>query len=237
MPWAVAGAAVAAGGSIIGGMNSASAAKSAASAQEQSQQNTLNWIQQVYGNTSTNLSPFISGGQQAQQSLLGFYGLPGGNASGETQAYSQFQNTPTYQFPLQQANLATNRSLAASGLTNSGAALRDVSQLNAGYASQGLNSYLSGLSGLAGSGQSAAAQLGSVGVGTGAQIATANTASGNAAAAGLIGSANATNAGISGAAGALGSPSAINSYQSLFGNQSGSAYGAGNTAGVDQGSF
>jgi hypothetical protein len=228
MPWAAAGAAVAGVASAAGGILGSNAASSAAKAQQQSQQNTLNWIQQVYGNTQNNLSPFVNTGQQAQSQLAGFYGLPGGNASGATQGFSQYMNTPFYQFPLQQANLATNRSLAASGLTNSGAQLRDVSQLNAGYASQGLSQYLSGLGSLASGGQSAAAQLGSIGVGTGAQIAGANTAYGNAGAAGIIGSTNAINTGIGSTVGSLTNPNALNGFQTAYNNLGGSSYGPPN---------
>jgi hypothetical protein len=224
MPWIVAGAAVGAAGSIGGSLISSSTSQSAAKAQQQSQQNTLNWIQQVYGNTQNNLSPFVNTGQQAQSQLAGFYGLPGGNASGATQGFSQYMNTPFYQFPLQQANLATNRSLAASGLTNSGAQLRDISQLNSGYASQGLSQYLSGLGSLASGGQNAAAQLGTIGVGTGAQISGANTAYGNAGAAGAIGTANAVNSGIGGAGGSLQSLLQNSQFQNLF-NSSSSSYG------------
>lgn len=166
------------------------------------------------------MQPNISTGQQALSQLSGFYGLPGGNSGGAQQAYSQYQNTPFYQFPLQQANLATNRSLAASGLSNSGAALRDVSQLNAGYASQGLGQYLSGLTGLASSGQNASGTLGSVGVGTGQQVGAANTAFGNAGAAGTVGSASSLNSAISGVGGALSNPNTINSLQTLFGSSS-----------------
>lgn len=196
MPWAAAGAVVSAAGSIGGGLIGANASESAAKAQEQAQANTLAWIKQNYGNTQGNLQPYIGAGQSALQSIQGFYGLPGGNGGGATQAYNQFTNTPFYQFPLQQANLATNRTLAASGLNQSGGALKAIGQLNSGYASQGLSQYLSGLGNLANSGQSAAAQLGSIGVGTGAQIGQANTNIGNAGAFGAIGSAGAINNGI-----------------------------------------
>jgi hypothetical protein len=229
MPWiaGVAAAGASAVGSIASGVIGSNASASAAKEQQQSQQNTLNWIQQVYGNTQTNLSPFINTGQQALSSLSGFYGLPGGNASGASQAYSQYQNTPFYQFPLQQQTLATNRTLASAGLSNSGAALRDISQLNAGYASQGLGQYLSGLTGLAGTGQSAAGQLASAGSGTYSGIGAANQAFGNAGAAGTVGGANALTSSISGVGGALSNPNTISALQTAFGGSS-SSYGPAN---------
>lgn len=234
MPWAAAGAVVSAAGSIYSGMQGASAAKSAAGQQAQQQQNSLNWIQQVYGNAGTNLQPFIGTGQNALTSLQGFYGLPGGNTGNAQQAFSQFQQTPFYQFPLQQANLATNRSLAASGLTNSGGALRDVSQLNAGYASQGLGQYLSGLGTLAGGGQSAASQLAGVGIGTIPGVGNAYTGIGNANAAGTVGAFNSANSGLSNALPFLTGTPGANPSQSSYGN--GTPAGGG-LIGAASGSF
>ena len=215
-------------GSIGSGIIGSNASSSASKAQIAAQQQTLNWIQSVYQGTGSGLNPYIGTGQQALGSLASFYGI-GGNPQGATQGYQAFQQTPLYQFPLQQNNLATNRALAASGLTNSGGALRDVSQLNAGYASQGLGQYLSGLGSLASSGQSAAAQLGSIGVGTSAQIGQANTNIGNASALGTIGSANAVSGAIGGGLGALSNPytlSAINSGISAYNSGSVPAGGA-----------
>ena len=116
MPWAAVGGAVAAGGSILSGILGGSAAKSAANQQAQQQRNTLDWIRNVYGQAGSNLQPFIGTGADALAALKGFYGLPGGNVGSAGQAFSSFQGTPFYQFPLAQANLATNRAMVASGL-------------------------------------------------------------------------------------------------------------------------
>lgn len=230
----MAGAAIGAAGSIGGGILGANASKSAASAQAAQQQNTLNWIQHVYGEAGSNIQPFIGAGQSALTALKGFYGLPGGNTGNAMDAFTGFQSTPFYQFPLQQANLATNRALAASGLTNSGAALRDLSQLNAGYASQGLGQYLSGLGSLAGGGQSAASQLAGVGIGTIPGVGNAYTGIGNAQAAGTIGGFNSISQGFSNAMPFLtGSPSA-NPSQSSYGN---GTYQGGGLIGAASGAF
>lgn len=218
MPWAVAGAAVSAGGSILSGVLGSNAAKSAASQQAEQQRNTLNWIQQVYGQAGSNLQPFIGTGQNALTALQGFYGLPGGNTGNAQQAFSSFQGTPFYQFPLGQANLATNRALAASGLTGSGAQLRDVSQLNAGYASQGLGQYLGGLGTLASGGQSAATELARTGIGTIPGTSNAYTGIGNANAAGTIGGFNSLNQGFSNALPFLTGTPGANPSQSSYGN-------------------
>lgn len=222
MPWI--GGAIAGGLSLAGGIGGAligsNASSQASKDQIAAQTNALNWVKTNYANTSANLQPYIGAGQSALGSLLGFYGLPGGNSSGATQSFQQFQNTPFYQFPLQQANLATNRALASSGLIGSGAQLRDVSQLNAGYASQGLGQFLSGLTGIAGSGQNAASSLGSIGVNTGAQLGQAYTNIGNAGAIGAIGSANAINQGINNTL-----PLLTGSGGSSYGNGSGGLIG------------
>lgn len=195
------GSVVKAGASLFGGSSGASAANTAAGQESAALQQGINFQQGVYNTGQTNLQPFIGGGQSALAQLLGFYGLPGGNASGATQAFGQFQQTPSYQFPLQQAQLATNRQLASSGLIGSGAALRDSSQLNAGYASQGLQSYLSGLSGIAGSGQSAAGTLLQGGNQAAQTLGGLYTNQGGAQASGTIGANNATQQGIGNALG------------------------------------
>lgn len=232
MPWiggAVAGG-ISAVGSIGSGLIGAGAASSAANAQVAAQRQALSWIQGVYGNTKTNLQPFIGTGQSALSQLSGFYGLPGGNASGATQAFQQFQNTPSYQFPLQQANLGANRSLAASGLTGSpGAISRTIGQQDAGYASQGLGQYLTGLGGLAGGGQSAASSLGQIGQQTGTQVQQGYTNIGNAQAQGIYNSATS----LTGALNALtGAPTAGGQGygQSSYGNIGGGYGGFGNGA-------
>lgn len=233
MPWAAAGAVVGAGASLASGIMGANAAEDAAKMQQQSQQDSLNWIKNVYSGSEKNLQPFIGSGQSALGSLMGFYGLPGGNSSGAQQSFQQFQNTPFYQFPLQQANLATNRALAASGLIGSGAQLRDVSQLNSGYASQGLGQYLSGLGTMAASGQNAAGALGGIGVQTGPQIGAANSAYGNAGAAGAIGSNNAMTQGIGGAIGALTNQNTLSSLR----NMTQSSYGGEGGGYIDSGTW
>lgn len=231
MPWAAAGvAAIGAAGSIASGVMGANAAEDASKRQQQSQQDTLNWIKQVYGNSVDNLQPFIGAGQSAVGSLLGFYGLPGGNSGGAKQSFENYKNTDFYQFPLKQANLATDRALAASGLIGSGAQLRDVSALNAGYASQGFGQYLSGLGGLANSGQNAASSLGNIGNSAGGIVGGANTQYGNAGAAGIMGANNSMTAGIGGAIGSLTNPNAISAFKGL----SQSSYGSGQSyASVD----
>lgn len=207
-------------------MQSAGAAKSAANTQSAAIGKSLDFTQGVYNQGQQNLNPFIGGGQSALQSLLGFYGLAGGNAAGASQGFSQFQQTPFYQFPLQQSTLATNRALAASGLIGSGGQLRDLSQLNAGYASQGLTGYLGGLGGLIQGGQGAATSLLQGGNNAANTLLSGYTGQGNAQAAGIVGANNAQQQGIQNGL--------LPITQSLFGapNTTGSGYAGGSVPGT-----
>jgi len=199
MPFGAVAAGVGAVAAIGGAYMTSQAAKQASSQQAQSQRNALDYSQGIYGQTQQNLQPWIGGGHQAYGSLLGMYGLPGGNAGGAQQAFHDFQQTPFYQFPLQQGNLALNRQLAASGLTGSGAALKDATAYNQGYASQGLGQYLGGLSNISNLGQQSAAALGGYG-NQNAQISGGyNVGIGNAQGAGTMGQNNAWTQGLQGA--------------------------------------
>lgn len=217
MPFGAAAAVVGAGASLAGGIMGANAAKSAASAESNAIQKGLDFQEGVYNTTQTNMQPWIGGGQQALGSLLGFYGLPGGNPGGANAAFQQFTGLPSYQFPLQQGNLAVNRMLASTGLTNSGGAIKDAAAYNQGYASQGLQGYLSGLSGLSGGGLSAAGTLGSQGNQAAQSVLQGSTNQGIAQGAGIIGANNALNKGIQNAVPAL--------FGGGAGGSSGSSYG------------
>lgn len=184
----------------------------------------MDFTKGVYGQGQTNLQPYIGAGQSALTSLLGFYGLPGGNPGGAAASFNQFTQLPAYQFPLQQGQLAINRQLAASGLTGSGAALRDASQFNQGYASTGFQSYLTGLGGISGAGSQAAGTLLGQGNTAANTIANAYGYQGNAAANGIVGANNALTSGLQNALPYLvGSPT---------GGVGGTSYGGGGLIGA-----
>jgi hypothetical protein len=224
MPWAVAGLAAA---SIAGSVIGANAQGSAANQEQQSFLDALRFQEGNYNTAQQNLNPYIKTGDSAIYSLGSLFGLPGApgqpnTGQGAAQGYLNFTQTPAYQFPLQQGELAANRSLAASGLTGSGAAAKALTQYGQGYASQGFNSYISQLAGLAGLGEQGAAALGNVGVGVGTQVGTSAAGYGAAGAAGTIGQANSLTGGIGGLAGLLNSPQ-LQGYLSGQGITAGSA--------------
>lgn len=234
MPWAVAAAAVTAGAGIYSSNNAASASKSAANQVASAQQNTLDFQQGVYNNTTANLQPYVNTGTSALGALSSLYGLGGGSTttvngqpqSGALAAYNQYTQTPAYQFTLQQGQLGTNRSLAAQGLTGSGAQDKALTQYNQGYASSGFQNYIGQLASLAGLGENSSAQVGSQGNAAAQTIGAANTTSGNALGAGTVGAATAQNAGATQVAGALGGLLNNSGVQNYLTNLTGSSYGS-----------
>ena len=72
------------------------------------------------------------------------------------------QADPGYQFQLQQGNQALERSLAARGLGQSGAALKAAQEYGQGLANQTYNDYFNRQAQLAGQGFGAAQGLGSL---------------------------------------------------------------------------
>jgi hypothetical protein len=187
MPFGFAiGAAGAIGGALISGSASQSAANteaSAANAAAQVQQNMFN-------QTQANLLPYMGAGTNALAAYQAALGLGG---QSNAQIMNQLQNTPGYQFQLQQGLGAINNAASAAGGVNSGNTLRALTQYGQGLANQTYQQYLGNLSGLAGSGQNAAANLGGLSASVGSNIGSSLIGAGNALAAGTVGQANALN--------------------------------------------
>jgi hypothetical protein len=111
------------------------------------------------------------------------------NKTGAT-AYGGFQQTPGYQFQLEQGQGSVNALAGARGGLNSGATLQALSQFNQGLANQEYGNYLSRLMGMAGSGQNAAGGMASAAQNTASGVSNALSGIGNAQSAGTIGAAN-----------------------------------------------
>lgn len=103
------------------------------------------------------------------------------------EARNRFMETPGYQFRMDEGIRALDRSAAARGRLGSGGYGRDLTTFAQGIASDEFNNYANRLAGLAGMGQNAAAQTGTLGVQTGGNIA-------NTLMAGAMGQARATQA-------------------------------------------
>ncbi|UZB05543.1 hypothetical protein OM948_08840 [Xanthomonas citri pv. fuscans] len=154
MSWgAVAGAAVSVVGGVIANNKNKKANGQAQSAADAN----------YYANTQ-NMQPYLNAGTGALNQLAQ---LNAGN-------YSSFQESPDYQFALQQGIQGLDRSAAARGSLYSGGQQADLMQFGQGLASQQYNNYYNKLASLAGMGQSAASAL--AGVGNTYANATANNA-------------------------------------------------------------
>lgn len=154
MSWgAVAGAAVSVVGGVIANNKNKKANGQAQSAADAN----------YYANTQ-NMQPYLNAGTGALNQLAQ---LNSGN-------YSSFQESPDYQFTLQQGLQGLDRSAAARGSLYSGGQQADIMQYGQGLASQQYNNYYNKLASLAGMGQSAASAL--AGVGNTYANATANNA-------------------------------------------------------------
>ncbi len=241
--------AAAIGGSAVLGLAGASmqsdAAKSAADTQAAAAENASNLQFQMFQQMQGNLAPYMAlgtnniPGLQAQQQKL--QGMSFNNPIPNPQ---DVQNTPGYQFTLQQGTQNTNNALAAKGLNMSGAQARGLAQYTTGLADQTYNQQFQNsmqqynaalqqfntnygvqsdaynrLSGMVALGQNAAAGVGNAGLQTANTAGNYLTQGANAQAAGIIGSANAVNSGLQG----LGN----NAFMySLLGNSGGAATAA-----------
>lgn len=234
-------------GSAVGGVASAviggNAAQSAAQTQLQAATQAQQLQQNMFGTTQQNLAPFIAAGTGAQTQLQNLTGSGiGGNpltapltqpfAASPYGEQTALQQTPGYQFTLNQGLQATQNSYAAQGLGSSGAALKGAANYAEGLAGttfqQQYTNYLAQnqqiynmLAGQAQTGLSGAAALGGVSVQAAGQIGNTLTSGAAAEAAGQIGSANALNSGISSITGA-GTNTAL-----LLGLNNAGVFGAG----------
>jgi hypothetical protein len=161
----------------------------------------------MYNKTQNNLQPFINGGQgsyyNAQvQANAGFNFNP---------TMSQLEQTPGYQFNLNQGEMAAQNSAAARGLGSSGQAMIGAEQYASGLASNtyqqqyqnALTQYQTNFGNqvtLANIGENAAAGLGNNATATGQGIAQNTIGAGNAIAGAAVGASN-------------GLTNAVNNYQ------------------------
>ena len=152
-------------------------------------------------------APFTNVGQGAVTTLGQLFGIgPDGQQTGQAD-FSNFFQSPDYQFALQEGVNALDFSNAAKGMLQSGNHLRDLTQFGQGLATQNFGNYFNRLLQLSSLGQNAAS-------GQGNQIGNA----GEARAAGIVGSANAWNQGLSGIGNSLSLYGALNGSPSAYAN-------------------
>ncbi len=206
MTAAIIGGATLAGG-VASSMIGADAAKGAANTQAQASDRAAMLSQANFQQVRNDLRPYIDAGATALPKLQELTGLnAGGNplTAPLTARFdpSHLENTPGYKFVLDQGLKASHNSYAANGLGGSGAAMKGAADYAEGLAGttyqQMFNNYLGEnsqiynmLGGLSGSGQNAAAGLGSLSLNNTASINALTTGGAAAQAAGQIGAANA----------------------------------------------
>ncbi len=225
-------AAAGVGSAVIGASAAKSAAKTQAQAADTASGNTL----AMFNQTKADLSPFVSAGTGAVNELTAQ--LPELTKTFDP-TMAQLEQTPGYQFSLDQGLKATQNGFAAQGLATSGAALKGGAQYAQGLASttfqQQFQNYLAqnqqkynmymGQSQL---GENAAAMTGQQGLTATGQAGNFLTSGAAASAAGTVGAANAITGGLSNI-GSIGQLYAM-SNNGLFGGTSGGT--AGGSAGV-----
>lgn len=194
MGW-ITGAAII-GGSLIG----ADASRGAANKQSDAANRAAQLQQQMFQQTQQNLAPWMQTGQVAL-SELGQRTTGGGDLN-QPFTLDKFQQSPAYQFNLEQGQQAINKGAAARGGFYQPGTLQDIAKFSQGLASNEFQNAFSNyntnqnniwnrLYGLSGSGQNAAANLGGFAGTAAGNIGNSITSGANAQAAGQVGQANA----------------------------------------------
>ena len=184
---------------VGGAMMSADAQSSAAQTQADAANRASDLANQRYNQTRQDLQPYQQAGQQGLNDLTS-------RMSQLTSPFSMTQAnleaTPGYQFNLSQGLKATNNALGARGLLNSGAVMKGAGEFATGLADSTYQSQFNmdaankqnaynKLFGIAGMGESAAAQTGMFANQNAQMVGNNMIGAGNALAAGQVGSANA----------------------------------------------
>jgi hypothetical protein len=198
------------GSSIIGAGASMYGANKQAKAADQASQ--VQW--DMYDRTRSDLQPWMGGGTAALNQLQTMLGLNQGQDPMQSQFLSpftldKFQQSPGYQFRLEQGMNAINKGSAARGMYYAPQTLQDLGKYQQGMAStefdNAYNRYVGDqtrgynmLSGLSNTGQNAAAGVGAMGQQTASQVGNNMMGGAAAQAAGYMGAANAIGGGLQG---------------------------------------
>lgn len=223
---------------IAGSAMQSSAASDAANTQAQAANNASQLQWQQFQQMQQNLQPYMQLGPQNIPGLQSQLGRLQGMQFSFNPTMQQLEQTPGYQFTLNQGLNTVNNQLAAKGLNLSGAQARGIADYTTGLASNtyqqqyenALKNFMTNygvqsdaynrLSGLVGLGENAAAGVGNAGLQTASTAGNFLTSGANASAAGQIGSANAL-------AGGLGSAAQGGLLYGLLGNNGLGAGGGG----------
>lgn len=192
-------------GPIIGGIFGADAASDAANAQVQAGQQANELQYNMFQQSRADQAPWREAGLEALNQLRG--GIKPGGDLLRSFSMSDYQADPGYGFRLAEGMKALERSAAARGNLLSGGALKRTTRYAQDMASnefgnaynrftQNQTNQYNRLAGVAGTGQTAAQQIGQQGMQMGQNVGNTLQGIGNARASGYVGGANALTGGI-----------------------------------------
>jgi hypothetical protein len=217
-------------GAVAGGLLSAGGAEAGAAQQAAYERAALAQQEQMFGEIQANEQPFIQGGQAAESQLNylmgegkpGSYGTSSSSSAGGYGSLAQpfnaqtfQQQSPQYQFNLQQGQQNTLNQSASSQGAESGAALSGLESFNQSYANNSYNSAFNNyqtqqnnifgrLSGLATLGSNAGSNQATGASSFASSIGNTQAGIGSALGAGTVAAGNALGQGASSLSGILG---------------------------------
>lgn len=206
----MAGSAIGAVTSIIGGFEQAGAAEDAAGLWGRATQEAVGELRGARDTMRADLAPYRDIGESALKEYGALYGIgPGGPVSPEEQqaARDRFIASPSYQFRMDEGLRALDRSASARGKLLGGGYGRELTRYGQGLASTEFGDYANRLAGLASGGQQAATTTSQIGANYASNIANtlmggaagqgnAMMAAGTARASGYVGAGNALSGGV-----------------------------------------
>jgi len=171
MSWvAVGAAAVTVVGGYMSNKSANGAAKDAANAQGQMSQAAIDEQRRQFDLSRADQAPWLAAGTDA-------LGKQGAFLNGD---WSGFMNSPDYKYALSQGLDTIDHRAAANGGLFGGGNTRDAMRFGSGLATQNADNYWSKLSGLSGTGQNSAQNLGALGANMATNIGNQYNNAGNA---------------------------------------------------------
>lgn len=200
-------------GSVVASTSAADTAADAANAAAD-KNNALQ--ADIYNQNKETLSPYVDTGNKASSAINNLLGLSGDSTATEA-AYDTWKNATGYQSALKQGQNSVTAALGAKGLTDSGAALKALTQYGQDYASNNFQTYLGNLQTQQSTGLSGASALAGVGTNYANAVSANNTSAANTTANAALSSANTVNSALNNltSAAALGSSYAKGGFSGL----------------------
>ena len=175
--------------SVAGSLIGAGASDDAAHAQEQAAEKAAQAQVDQYNKTRNDLMPWIDSGDSALNTM---------NNAMFNGDYSQFYESPDYQFRFNEGQRALDSSGAANGMALSGSQLKAITKYGGDLAAGEYNNWFNNLNSMSSTGANAAGQVADLGAATASNVGNSMIAGGDAAASGYINEANAYTNGIAG---------------------------------------